>query len=166
MRMFSTFLVALSLWVGATAAWAQDGDRARRLELATRFVELSMGDELPRMIDQLIEEELAAAPDMPQAERDWMRRNMPALTLTMIDDIADQLGPIYAEAFTVPELEALVAFYETPMGRSIATKQFEIGARSQEVLAGALGRFFERLVTKYCQEFQCEDVPIAPSAAK
>ncbi|MBX9575383.1 MAG: DUF2059 domain-containing protein [Caulobacteraceae bacterium] len=166
MRILSIIFVSLTLSLGATAAWAQDGDRARRLELATRFVDLSMGEELPKLVDQIIEEELAANPDMPQEERDWMRRNMPALTMTMIEDIGSQLGPVYADAFTVPELEALVAFYETPLGRSIATKQFEIGARSQEILAGALGRFFERLVTKYCQEFDCEEVPVAPSSGK
>lgn len=166
MRTLSAFLLAVMISLGATQAWAQDGDRARRLDLATRFVELSMGEELPRMIDQLIEEELAAAPDMPQAERDWMRRNMPTLTLSMVEDIGRQLGPIYADAFTTEELEALIGFYETPMGRSIATKQFAINANSQEVVGGALLRFFQNLETKFCAEFECEPGPVVVSSGK
>lgn len=166
MRALHALLLALTISFAANAAWAQDGDRARRLELAARFVELSMGEELPRMIDQLIEEELAAAPDMPQAERDWMRRNMPTLTLSMVEDIGRQLGPIYADAFTMEELEALVGFYETPMGRSIATKQFAINANSQDVLAGALIRFFQNLETKFCAEFECEPVPVVVPSGK
>lgn len=164
MRRLQALLLAALVSFGATGAWAQDDDRGRRLELATRFVELSMGEELPRMIDQLIEEELAAAPDMPQDERDWMRRNMPTLTLTMVEDIGRQLGPIYADAFTADELEALIDFYGTPMGRAIATKQFAINANSQDVVAGALLRFLENLETKFCAEFDCADVPtIVPS---
>lgn len=166
MRILTAFVIIFAISLGASASWAQSGDRARRGELAVRFVELSFGDELPRMVDQLIEEQLAQSPDMPEAERNWMRRNMPTLTLDMVDDLARQLGPLYAEAFTTEELEALVAFYETPLGRSIATKQFEVGARSQDMLAGVLTRFFERLITKYCQEFECEDIPTVVASGK
>jgi hypothetical protein len=166
MRILTALFVTLVLSFSATSAWAQQGDRARRLELATRFVDLSMGEELPKMIDQLIEEELVAAPDMPQAERDWIRRNMPALTMAFIDDMAGELGPIYAEAFTLEELEALVGFYEAPMGRSIATKQFAINANSQEVLAGALLRFLQNLETKFCAEFDCGDEPTTVPSGK
>lgn len=164
MRILSVVALCLGLLVAAPAV-AQDSDAARRLQLAEQYVELSLGDNIAKLVAGIIEEELAAAPDMTDRERQWMRTNMPPMILEAIDRMAADMAPIYAETFTVEELEALVAFYGTPLGQSVATKEFQLGARVDELLGGAMIQFFETFEAKYCAEFDCEPLmAVVPSA--
>jgi uncharacterized protein len=45
--------------------------------------------------------------------------------------LVDSLAPIYARRFSKAELEQLVAFYESPVGRHIVGEQGEIVQESQ-----------------------------------
>ena len=162
-------IIGMVLTLGAalpTAATAQDPDRARRLSLAEEYVRLSAGEEVEKLVDQMIESQLAASPDMGEAERAWMRRNMPTLTLDFIDDLSGDLAVVYADVFTTAELEALVAFFSTPMGRSIATKQFEVGTRSGEIMSASLIRFLQNMEAKFCAEFECDGPSMGVSSTK
>jgi hypothetical protein len=150
----------------AAPSLAQDRDAARRLELAERYITLSMGDNVEKLVGDLIEQELATSSDIPAEERAWMRANMPPLLVTAIERMARDLAPIYAETFTLEELEALADFYATPLGQTIARKQFEVAAREEEVLAVALSQFFEDFATKYCQAFSCDAPEIVPGTSK
>ncbi|HAJ04425.1 MAG TPA: hypothetical protein DCX75_17460 [Brevundimonas sp.] len=165
---FMRILAALALCLGllmAAPAMAQDGDAARRLQLAEQYVELSLGENIAALVGQLVEEDLAESPDMSDRERQWMRANMPPMILEVIDRMARDMAPVYAETFTLEELEALVAFYSTPLGQSVAIKEFELGARIDELLGGAMIQFFETFEAKYCAEFDCEPLmAVVPSA--
>ena len=164
MRILSVLAVCLGL-LAAAPAMAQDAGSARRLELAEQYIELSLGDSVSSLVAGFIEEELAATPDMPERERAWMRANMPPMILDLIDEMARDLAPIYAETFSVEELEALIAFYSTPIGQSVAVKEFELGTRTEELLGRALLGFAETFATKYCAEFECEPLmAVVPSA--
>jgi len=164
MRILTALVLCLGLLVAAPAV-AQDNDAARRLQLAEQYVELSLGDNVAKLVGQVVEEELAASPDMSDRERAWMRANMPPMILEAIDRMATDMAPIYAETFTIEELEALVAFYSTPLGQSVAIKEFELGARVEELLGGAMIQFFETFEAKYCAEFDCElPTMVLPSA--
>lgn len=159
MRLPALLAAILSL-AFAVPAFAQDSDAARRLELAERYITLSIGENVEKVVGELIERELATSSDIPEAERAWMRANMPPLILVAIERMARDLAPIYAETFSLEELEALAGFYATPLGQSIARKQFEVAGQEDEVMTAALGQFFEEFSVKYCQAFAC-DVPVA-----
>lgn len=164
MRILSVLALCLGLLMAAPAM-AQDNDAARRLQLAEQYVELSLGDNIAKLVGGLIEEELAVSPDLSDRERQWMRTNMPPMILDAIDRMARDIAPVYAEIFTVQELEALVAFYGTPLGQSVATKEFQLGARIDELLGGAMIQFFESFEAKYCAEFDCQPLmAVVPSA--
>lgn len=60
-----------------------------------------------------------------------------------------------AEIFILQELEAMVAFFDTPLGRSISDKNFELGMRVQAVMAPHLITALTRLSEKYCARFEC-----------
>ena len=164
MRILAALALCLGLFTAAPSM-AQENDAARRLQLAEQYVELSLGDNVAKMVGQVIEEELAASPDMSDRERAWMRANMPPMILEAIDRMASDMAPVYAETFTLEELEALVAFYSTPLGQSVAVKEFELGTRIDELLGGAMIQFFETFQAKYCAEFDCEPlIGVVPSA--
>jgi hypothetical protein len=51
----------------------------------------------------------------------------------MIPKMIDRMVPAYASTFTVPELEAMVKFYESPVGRSITDKIPTLAPKSAEI---------------------------------
>jgi hypothetical protein len=164
MRILAALALCLGLFTAAPAL-AQDPDAARRLQLAEQYVELSLGENIAALVGQIVEEDLAASPDMSDRERAWMRANMPPMILEAIDRMAKDMAPIYAETFTIEELEALVAFYSTPLGQAVAIKEFELGSRIDELLGGAMIEFFQTFEAKYCAEFDCEPLmAVVPSA--
>lgn len=165
MRILATLALCLGLFTAAPAL-AQDPDAARRLQLAEQYVELSLGENIAALVGQIVEEDLAASPDMSDRERAWMRANMPPMILEAIDRMAKDMAPIYAETFTIEELEALVAFYSTPLGQAVAIKEFELGSRIDELLGGAMIEFFQTFEAKYCAEFDCEPLMAVVSSAK
>lgn len=144
------------LLAATTPAAAQDGDGARRLELAERYIELSIGDNISKSVAAMIDSEIASDTAMGEDERRWMRANMPDLMMGMIEHMAADLAPIYAETYSIEELEALVEFFSSPVGQTIARKQFELGTRVDEIVAGAIVAMFEQFVEKYCKEFDCD----------
>ena len=166
MRILVALALCLGLFMAAPApALAQDPDAARRLQLAEQYVELSLGENIAALVGQIVEEDLAASPDMSDRERAWMRANMPPMILEAIDRMAKDMAPIYAETFTIEELEALVTFYSTPLGQAVAIKEFELGSRIDELLGGAMIEFFQTFEAKYCAEFDCEPLmAVVPSA--
>lgn len=66
------------------------------------------------------------------------------------DDVAD--------SFTAPELDALIAFYDTPLGRSIINKEAEISIALQEAMAPHLMIRMATVGEKFCQRFDCSDM--------
>ena len=157
-------LLAMPSLAAAQAA-APDPDLAGRETLAVRYIELSMGGNVREQVESWIETDLSQSDDMTDEERAWMRNNMPGLMLAMIEGLSADLAPIYAETFTTEELEAMVAFFESPIGRSIATKQFELAEREQAVVGVHMLTFIESMWSKYCAAFECEDSLMLPGAA-
>jgi len=155
MRILTALALCLGLFMAAPAM-AQDSGAARRLHLAEQYIELALGENVTTLVAQIIEEDLAAAPEMSDRERQWMRANMPPMLIEAIDRMARDMAPIYAESFTIEELEALVEFYSTPLGQSVAAKEFELGARVDELLGAAMVQFFQTFQAKYCAEFECD----------
>ncbi|MFT4955351.1 MAG: hypothetical protein ACI8U3_001739 [Brevundimonas sp.] len=136
---------------------APDDDAARRLELAERYVELSQGDSLADMAQTYIDELLAADTQSEAAHREWFRVNLPREMTNLMTAIMDGLVPVFAERLTVEELTALVDFYETPLGRSIAQKQVEIGMDQGMAMEAAVLQFQLDLMRKFCTEFDCSE---------
>lgn len=151
------FLIALFLMLSATAlpAKAQDSVSPDQQALASRFIELSLGDNLSKAMNDYIDQMVAADSNLEPDQADWMRANLPAAALDMVEELAAQLVPVYAEVLTEQELRALVEFYDTPMGREIARKMVTLTLESEEMVQGAMERFTTEIFTKFCAEFEC-----------
>lgn len=166
MRHALILAACLSMLIGGQAS-AQDGaarpgavasqqGEDRRTALAARFVELSLAG-LDKTMQSVMAAELGDLDDtLGEQEARWFRRHAPEILATHMRPVIDGMRQDYAERFTEAELTALVAFYDTPMGRAIARKQMESGAEQ-----GMLMQQFERdymidLQTKFCGAFDCE----------
>ena len=71
--------------------------------------------------------------------------NDPAL----LDEILDEMIPVYANLYTVDELEQITAFYRSPVGVKIQAMRLQLmseGARvSQRVVARRIGPLIQQL---------------------
>lgn len=172
-RFILTTILGLAL---TTTAWAQeagggttdepqltvqtvpDEDAARRLELAERYFELSEGEGFAELMDTMTGQLMSILPDMPAEQQAWLRRNLPLEMTAFGEMLMEQMVPLFADAMTLEELEALIEFYDTPVGRSIAAKQMELGAQMGVVVEFAQMEFQIQFMQKYCAAFDCTGV--------
>ncbi|HWQ88048.1 hypothetical protein [Brevundimonas sp.] len=153
MRVLMLLAFGLCLTAAGPAA-AQDDEAARRLVLAEQYLELTQGASLRKTLEGYFEEAFAKS-EAPAEQRDWLTENMSAAFDAAMQATFADLTDDVAEIFTVQELEALVAFFDTPMGHSITGKSFELGVRLQAAMAPHLIAAFTQLGEKYCARFEC-----------
>lgn len=85
------------------------------------------------------------------ARRDLLARGMPSSTVNLvttamkvevlasIPDLLDEVTGIYADEFTEPELQDLIAFYESPTGQKYVRSQSTIASKQSDALKNWLG---------------------------
>lgn len=97
----------------------------------------------------------------------WLRRNAPTIIESNLSVLVGAITQEYATRFTEAELNALIAFYEGPLGRDIARKQMETGGALGEAMQKFQIAFLTELMTKFCGEFDCGGDPAkAPPTPK
>ena len=135
MRFLSVCLCVALAAATLTAApvAAQSGEQAapspRRTALARQYLNLLMTDQFEGVMHQMLGAEFENDSDMqalPDEERRFILSLTAELTADLVPQMISEMVPVYAGTFTEEELSALVAFYDTPMGRSIANKSIEV----------------------------------------
>lgn len=154
---FLTVAALFGLFAAGPVA-AQDRSQAQRTVLAERVIRLSAGPNFTKVMEAMIADQLAKADAEGQGaeEAAWLRNNAPRMLTAMVDDMMSDMVPHYAEVFTVEELEAQIAFYDSPIGRQIATKTLQLSAVMNEITMEHLTVFTDELMIKYCAQFNCE----------
>lgn len=119
--------IAVAASVGPRSAQADD---AARLAAAREVIRLSQGEQmmvalLPATLDQVFQMIGSMRPDLtepltairPMIEREFGDRSGEAI---------DLVAAVYASRFTVEELDALAAFYRSPVGIKFAAEMPEM----------------------------------------
>ena len=106
---------------------------AEQRAVALQLVELVQPESsyragLQQMMDQMIPslEAQARATGKPLPPDYRQRMNAVLLEVVPYQELKQWSAEIYAQRFTVPELKEMLAFYRTPVGRKLASKQPEI----------------------------------------
>lgn len=90
-----------------------------------------------------------------QAIQETMAEEFPTFSKKMIGAIE----PVYAEAFSEQELTELVAFYESPTGRSLIEKTPQVAQRTNQLLLAFVPEFQQRvqasMVKRLCAKGYC-----------
>lgn len=156
MRSILTALMAAAVMCAtAPRAYAQDSDTEVRVALAERLIDATVRDGLDKLMDDVIDRQMDAAPNLTDEQRAWNVANVPEILQRHLTAMIDDMELRYAEAFTTAELRALVGFYETPEGRAIAAKQQDVGARQGEQLMAFMQAFATDYRAKFCAAFAC-----------
>lgn len=164
MRIIVILAVLLTAWAGpALAQTAPDAARQNHLDLAARYLELTQGGDLIKQMRRQIEEGYGES-GLPAEQRAWMVDSMAEMFENVLETTILEVRDDVADSFTVPELEAAIAFYESPVGRSVVRKQVDMNSEIQQVMMPLLLPRMTELMEKFCVRFDC--TALGEAAAK
>ncbi|NBB51556.1 DUF2059 domain-containing protein [Rhizobium sp. CRIBSB] len=137
-----------------------DTPSARQLALSRRYIELMQGEQIEDLVATMIQSSAMSDPnmrDMPQEDRDFLLELTTELTTELMPQMFEQLVPVYARAFTEAELEALIAFYDTELGRSIVAKTMETMPEANEAMMAVVPGMLEKMFSRLCAHYGCTE---------
>jgi uncharacterized protein len=152
------FIPAASPVSAAAAPQEAAAPSARQLELTRRYIELTLSDQFEDSLREMIVDQIAMDPssrDLPDEDRAFIADLTGELTTDMIPQMLDQMVPIYARTFTEAELEALLAFYDTDMGRSILEKTMNAMPEATRAAMTVMPQLLEKMAARICQRYGC-----------
>ena len=128
---------------------------ARALELSRRIVTLMKPD-------ASMESFLGA---MPAEGPVWLREEMASTMRVLAPRMIELAVAAQAKVYSEPELEAMAAFYATPLGRSIAAKSPKLIAVQQDAMKALMPEIQSRVMAAICRQdpVACPKLPAAPS---
>ena len=142
---------------------APDPARQSHLDLAERYLELTQGGDLVKQMRGQMEQNYGAS-GLPADQRAWMVESMADLLAEVLTLTIEELRDDVADSFTVQELETAIAFYDSPIGRSVVRKQVDMNMELQQVMMPLLMPRMASLMEKFCVRFDCS--ALGEAAAK
>ncbi|HEY2048668.1 MAG TPA: DUF2059 domain-containing protein [Caulobacteraceae bacterium] len=167
---------AMTLCAGARAAppplsVAPDKDAAlgasdpQKLALADRYM---VDTHSERMVRALTEQTLrrsldaemrrmnAGVPVIPESMQAEIRQAALETARALEPRLRERIARLMASEYTTQELQALVDFYETPVGRQIAEKSLDVPAAAQRITEDLGPQFMSEFKRRFCaREPQC-----------
>jgi len=150
-------IIAAALAVSATPVSAQqapDPLRQRQLDRAERYLELAQAPGIDKLVRQQVDAFYADG-SMPDDQRAWLTESMVTMYAEVMDLVMVEMRDDVADQFTAAELDALIAFYDTPLGRSIITKEAEISISMEQAMIPHLATRMVAVGEKFCLRFDC-----------
>jgi len=141
------------------APQAAEAPSARQLALTRQYIELTMTDQLEDAVQQMVVNQMMMDPntrDMPEEDRQFIIDLTAELTTDMIPQMFEAMIPVYANAFTETELEALIAFYDTDLGRGIIAKTLTTLPEATQATMTVIPRMLDKMAARICQHYGCE----------
>ena len=138
------FLAAfVLLTIGAQAQSAEFKASVRKLmAVSGSDATLKM---IPEQILSMIEQQAPALPESVKVEIQAMFSEEALLSLM------DQMVPIYAKYYTQQDMDDLIAFYDTPLGKKLSTVQPQITLESMSVAQQWAAEIGQKVAAKIMQ---------------
>ena len=124
MKKVFAVLALFALLCAPQSAEAMDASKRAKI---VKMIEVSGGtSSMTKMFDMFGPQMLAklrkSAPNLSEAHAQELSDIMIAEFNGSIGDLLNKMIPLYDEVFTIPEIEASIAFYSTPEGQSMMKK--------------------------------------------
>lgn len=132
MRKFLLMVVlSVCLWGVAQAQTASDQPTKEYVATLKKMMTVSNSDATVKaMIPQMFAMMKQQLPNVPTEFWDAMEKEM---VVSAANDFAEMLAPIYNKHLTQADLEGIIKFYETPVGKKMAAAQPYIASESMKV---------------------------------
>jgi hypothetical protein len=165
-------VAAIAVLGNGGAAWADDKAQpsavtpvsARTLELSKRYLQAAgftvAVDQMLKTITPLfIEAETRRDPEITDTEKAVASNIVQTAIVEALPEYLDMLAPEVAKIFTEAELEGAVAFFESPAGRALISKQAALTPVAEKVMSSLLPQIEESIATRLCEELGCASTP-------
>jgi Uncharacterized protein conserved in bacteria (DUF2059). len=142
-----------------TSVAQQDGSDAHRLALSRRYVELMQGDQLTQHMRTMIETSVAGDADsqgMSAEDHAFMLDLTTDLVTDLVPQMLDRMVPVIAQTFTAEELQALVGFYDNPVGQEILRKSYVMAPQMNEAVMALMPQLFDKMALRICDHYGCD----------
>lgn len=132
---------------------------ARQLELTRRYIDLTMTEQFEDSIRQMIVDQASLDPNarnLPEEDRRFIAELTAELTTDMIPQMLDAMVPVYARSFTEEELVAMIAFYDSELGRSVIEKTMVAMPEANRAALTVVPLMLDKMAARMCQHYGCE----------
>lgn len=153
-KIFIGFCAALVVLTAPIAAQARD-EASERLDLAHRFVSLIQPADMAKAMSRSLSGLFPSVNELPPEHVNAVQETMSEMMQEYMPALFKAMAPVYAEIFTLQELQALVAFYESDVGRSMVRKSYEATPRVAAVAQQVLPPVLERAMDRLCNRLEC-----------
>jgi hypothetical protein len=151
----------------AQAAAATPTPRALALTkryIAALHVDDSMKPMMQSMMGPMMDEQARAFPNMTDEQRKAVHETVEEFVAgDMMSVVIERMTPIYATTFSEEELQAMVDFYESPMGQSIIGKMPRMGPAMAQLMVEMMPEIRATMTRRLCEKLHCDAAP-APKA--
>lgn len=145
---------------GHAAAADPEAEALVRRYLAAVHFERNMDNMQAAMLPVVAEQAARQSPSLTAEDRqaivDIVRS---VIRERMMPQMIERMVPLYAQTFSIEELKGLVAFYESPVGRSITDKLPALAPKgaeiTRELLPGVQAEVLRRIVVEMCAKHAC-----------
>lgn len=148
-------------------AAAQGAEQQAKAALVRRYFEAIQFDKLMNVMMESMMVSMTESSRLPEDKIPVMREAVLEAFGNVLPQMVDANIEIYAEAFTLEELEQLVAFYESPVGRSLMAKTVVLSRQSGEMMQRFQPIMQEEMRRQLCARMECPTAPpvvVVPSA--
>ena len=154
-RLIGGLILAFAL-LTAPAAMAETTDvSAEKLVLANKFIALIQGDQLGASLGQMTAMMMPESNTMSAEQAAEFQAAMAEVTAGMMPRMFEAMAPIYADIFTLEELQALVAFYQSDVGRSMISKSYAAAPRMAEAMQAIMPELMADMGDRLCNRLEC-----------
>jgi hypothetical protein len=99
-----------------------------------------------KQMHQMMDDQIAKTPNLPPAAKEQIQKSMDQMLADMpIDDLLNAMRPVYAKHFTKGDVDALVAFYSSPVGKKTLAEMPAITAEAMQASTGVMTKYMEHV---------------------
>ncbi len=129
---------------------------AHATDLARRYIKaMRMEEGMTAVFNQFDPFQGLDEDEVESLDRGAMREAMLESINEILPQWTEALIPYVAAAFTEGELEAMVAFYESPVGQSVVTKSQTLAKPSMEIMQTLTPGLATDMLARYCAKATC-----------
>lgn len=140
-KLLFSFVLLLTL---SMTSWSQTTDKAYE-EAMIKMLEVSKSmDAMKQMAPQIIAMVKQQAPDAPQEFWDDLEVAMVA----MYGNIIKAMIPVYQKHLSLEDIQGIITFYETPIGKKLASSNVIIATESMPIAQKIAMETMQELIIK------------------
>ncbi|RZJ16567.1 MAG: DUF2059 domain-containing protein [Brevundimonas sp.] len=139
-----------------TAQPSDSADVAKKTELIRRYLVAIQYEKLVNTMIESMSGQLLARSRIPEEKRGIARDALIAAYDVVLPQMQEATIELYVEIFTIDELEQMVAFYESAVGRSIMAKTVMLSQRSGDLMQEFAPLMEREMTSQLCRRLDCE----------